>query len=68
MAVITPLGVDRLRAASKTHLEGVRHYFLDVIPQADQNVIERSLNMVAGGLTGKVLAPDSVCSSRAAEA
>src|SRR3954451_7396329 len=28
-AVLTPAGLTRLRAASKTHLDGVRRYFLD---------------------------------------
>lgn len=65
MAAITHLGVTRLRAASKTHLEGVRRYFLDVIAADDQAVLQRSLERVAGGLTGRDITAESVCSSTA---
>jgi DNA-binding MarR family transcriptional regulator len=63
MAQITQQGVSRLRAASKTHLDGVRRYFLDVVSAEDQAVIERALGRVGDGLTGAVLGADSVCSS-----
>ncbi len=63
MASITHLGVTRLRAASKTHLDGVRRYFLDVIASEDQAVMRRSLERVADGLTGRDITADSVCSS-----
>jgi DNA-binding MarR family transcriptional regulator len=63
MAAITHLGVTRLRAASKTHLEGVRRYFLDVIAADDQAVMQRSLERVANGLTGRDITAGSVCSS-----
>ncbi len=49
-AALTPAGVDRLRAAAVTHLDGVRRYFLDVIPEADRAVIARSLDNVTDGL------------------
>jgi DNA-binding MarR family transcriptional regulator len=65
MASITHLGVARLRAASKTHLDGVRRYFLDVIAAEDQAVMQRSLERVAKGLTGRDITADSVCSSTA---
>jgi DNA-binding MarR family transcriptional regulator len=63
MAAITPAGVSRLRAASRTHLDGVRRYFLDVVTADEQTVIERSLGRVGNGLTGSVLGPDNVCST-----
>ena len=63
MAAITHLGVTRLRAASKTHLEGVRRYFLDVIAADEQLAIQRSLERVANGLTGRDITEGSVCSS-----
>lgn len=63
MASITQQGVSRLRAASRTHLEGVRRYFLDVVSAEDQSVIERSLGRVSDGLTGALIGADSVCGS-----
>jgi len=50
MAAITPAGVSRLRAASRTHLEGVRRYFLDVVSPAEQGVIEAALGRVGDSL------------------
>lgn len=49
-AAITPAGVDRLRAAAGTHLDGVRRYFLNVVTPEDQAVIERALGRVTDGL------------------
>lgn len=61
MASITALGVSRLRAASKTHLDGVRRYFLDVVSAEEQAVLQRSLERVAGGLTGATVADAGAC-------
>jgi DNA-binding MarR family transcriptional regulator len=63
MAAITQTGVSRLRAASKTHLEGVRRYFLDVVTLDEQATIERALGHVNDGLSGKVLGEDSSCTA-----
>ncbi len=63
MASITHLGVSRLRAAARTHHDGVRRYFLDVIAADDQAVMRRSLDRVANGLTGRDITADSACSS-----
>ncbi len=49
-AVLTPLGLDRLRTASATHLEGVRRYFLDRLDAADLDGLETSLGRVADPL------------------
>jgi DNA-binding MarR family transcriptional regulator len=65
MATITPQGVSRLRAASKTHLEGVRRYFLDVVSAEEQAVIQSSLERVSNGLTGDALGAESVCTTPA---
>jgi DNA-binding MarR family transcriptional regulator len=46
-AVLTPSGLDRLRAASATHLRGIEQYFLSVVPSTDLATIERSLAFVA---------------------
>jgi len=61
MASITALGVSRLRAASKTHLDGVRRYFLDVVSAEEEAVLQRSLERVAGGLTGATVADAGAC-------
>jgi DNA-binding MarR family transcriptional regulator len=63
MATITQAGVSRLRAASKTHLEGVRKYFLNVVTLDEQATIERALGNVSDGLVGKVIGEDSVCTA-----
>jgi len=49
-AMLTPAGLDRLRTASGTHLDGVRSYFLERLDAADLDAIERSLGRVAGAL------------------
>jgi len=41
-AVLTELGVSRLRQASRTHLRGIEAYFLDNVEPVDLEVIERS--------------------------
>jgi DNA-binding MarR family transcriptional regulator len=65
MATITTLGVSRLRAASRTHLDGVRRYFLDVVPADEQAVVQRSLERVSDGLTGNAACGDGACSAPA---
>jgi DNA-binding MarR family transcriptional regulator len=45
-AVLTPIGLERLREASRTHLSGVRRYFLESIPAGDREAIERGLARV----------------------
>lgn len=49
-AVLTQLGLDRLRRAAVTHLDGVRRYFLDRLDDADLNGLEASLGRVADPL------------------
>ena len=56
-AALTPAGVDRLRAAAVTHLDGIHRYFLDVIPEADRAVIARSLDKVTDGLGCRTAGP-----------
>ncbi len=45
-AVLTAAGVDRLRAASRTHLRGIEAYFLDAIRPEELEPIGRSLGAV----------------------
>ena len=61
MAAITALGVSRLRAASRTHLDGVRRYFLDIVPADEQAVLQRSLERVSDVLTGSVPGGEGTC-------
>jgi DNA-binding MarR family transcriptional regulator len=49
-AVLTAAGLDRLRTAANTHLDGVRRYFLAPSDAADLDTIERTLGRVAGAL------------------
>jgi DNA-binding MarR family transcriptional regulator len=63
IAALTPAGLDHLRAASRTHLDGVTRYFLDIVSAADRAAIERGLGAVVAEL--EVRGPggiaDSVC-------
>jgi DNA-binding MarR family transcriptional regulator len=43
-AALTDQGLARLRAASRTHLDGVQRYFLGLVPDADRDAIERGCN------------------------
>jgi DNA-binding MarR family transcriptional regulator len=49
-AVLTPIGLERLRTAATTHLEGVRRYFLGRLDTAELAGLEDSLARVAGPL------------------
>lgn len=49
-AVLTHTGLDRLRRASTTHLEGVRRYFLDRLETTELDRLETSLGRVADPL------------------
>jgi DNA-binding MarR family transcriptional regulator len=58
-AALTAEGLDRLRAASRTHLAGVERYFLAVVG-ADRDAIERGLTRVADAVGGPTTG-DSHC-------
>src|SRR4051812_38749561 len=45
-AALTKAGLDRLRAASATHLDGVRRLFLDVVSADEREVLGTALNRV----------------------
>ena len=49
-AVLTPSGLERLRTAGGTHIDGVRRYFLERFDAADLDALERSLGRVAVAL------------------
>ena len=46
-AVLTDAGLERLRAASRTHLRGIDAHFLAAVDPDDLGVIERSMDAVA---------------------
>ena len=46
-AVLTSDGLERLRAASRTHLRGISEHFLAVMDTSDLETIERSMSAVA---------------------
>jgi DNA-binding MarR family transcriptional regulator len=46
-AVLTDAGLARLRSAARTHLDGIDRYFLSVLDEADQAVIERTMAAIS---------------------
>lgn len=46
-AVLTTGGLDRLRAASRTHLRGIEEHFLQVLGPGDAEVVERVMRAAA---------------------
>lgn len=62
-AALTPAGLDRLRRAARTHLDGVARYFLDIVTLEDQAAIERGLGAVVDELEACGHAVDTPCSS-----
>lgn len=50
-AVLTRTGLDRLRRASTTHLEGIRRWFVEPIAADDRQAIERGLGEVVTALS-----------------
>lgn len=60
-AALTEQGLARLRAASRTHLDGVQRYFLGVLPDGDRDAIERGCNDILDEL-GRQPGADAACS------
>jgi len=59
-AALTARGLATLRAASATHLDGVQHYFLGLIADADRGSMERGCNQILDEL-GRDAVSDSSC-------
>jgi DNA-binding MarR family transcriptional regulator len=59
-AALTTKGLERLREASLTHLDGVQRYFLGLIPDQDRDAIERGCNGILDEL-GREATADSSC-------
>ena len=55
-AILTTAGLERLRAASPTHLRGIADYFLAADDPADLAVVERAMRAVSDGLPAGPLA------------
>lgn len=51
-AVLTKAGLDRLRAASRTHLRGIDDHFLGAIEPADAAAVERAMRRVSERVGG----------------
>lgn len=49
-AVLTPVGLERLRRASATHLRGIQRWFVTPIAAEDREAIERGLARVVTAL------------------
>jgi DNA-binding MarR family transcriptional regulator len=64
-AALTRAGLGRLRGASRTHLDGVQHYFLDVVDPSDRTVLQRVLDGVIEGLESTQTGPADVCADDA---
>lgn len=62
-AALTPGGLDRLRAASRTHLDGVQRYFLGTMTDTELASMGRSLDRIADALDERVDPADPVCTA-----
>jgi DNA-binding MarR family transcriptional regulator len=60
-AALTTSGLDRLRAASRTHLDGVERYFLTPITDDDRAAVERAANGIIDGLGRGAPGIDASC-------
>lgn len=59
-AELTAAGLDRLRAASRTHLDGVARYFVAPTTDADRDAIDRACSSMLDEL-GREPSADSSC-------
>jgi DNA-binding MarR family transcriptional regulator len=64
-AVLTPAGLQRLRAASRTHLRGIEAHFIDVLDPGQLDLVGRALRTVAdrAGAIADGAAPDEAAGS-----
>ncbi len=64
-AALTRRGLERLRSASQTHLDGVQRYFLDVVSPDDRAAMERALDGVIDGLATSQAGTPELCADDA---
>jgi DNA-binding MarR family transcriptional regulator len=60
-AALTQAGLDRLREASRTHLDGVERYFLAPVSDDDRDALERAANGILDELGGRAALNDPSC-------
>ena len=60
-AVLTDAGLERLRTAATTHLDGVRRLFLGKLDSAELDGLEASLGRVASGLASSTRTAHEGC-------
>src|SRR5690349_11595391 len=60
-AALTVAGLDRLRAASRTHLDGVERYFLAPVADDDRVAVERAANSILDTIGGRGPVMDPSC-------
>ncbi len=63
-ATLTEAGLNRLRTAAPTHLQGIAAYFLAAIDSADLEAVERSMREVGDRLCGTAEAGPSAGRAR----
>ena len=51
-AVLTPAGLERLRAAASTHLRGIDRYFVSALGAAELHALERTMEAVSRRVGG----------------
>jgi DNA-binding MarR family transcriptional regulator len=61
-ARLTQAGLDRLRVAARTHLDGVHRYFLDRLSSEELGTLRSSLGCVAAPLSGDEKVAHEGCS------
>jgi DNA-binding MarR family transcriptional regulator len=62
-ARLTQAGLDRLRSAARTHLDGVHRYFLDRLTADELGALRSSLGCVAAPLSGDDKAAHEGCAT-----
>ena len=67
-AGLTPAGLERLRAASTTHLRGVERYFLSAVGADELVVLGRLMASISQGTGGESPLPDACEPSEATDA
>jgi DNA-binding MarR family transcriptional regulator len=61
-AVLTQAGLDRLRAASRTHLRGISDHFLDILDEGQLAEVGRAMQAVADRAGAMPADPDPLLS------
>ena len=65
-AVLTRVGLDRLRAAARTHLEGIQRWFVEQVEPRDLQAMDRAFGRVVEALDSGSLCEDETTEAGAA--